>query len=159
MVSAPLIADYIIGSSERRLTPMQVNKLSYIAHGFTLAMTNKPLFSDKVEAWRYGPVIPTLYHELKGFGRKLIDVLPYCKTGLDDPGLVKRLAFTSSAIPKPHQHVVDQVLEVYGDWSAAGLSTKTHEKGSPWDECYRPGVRGIEIPNTVTQRYYKEQLV
>lgn len=36
---------------------MQVNKLSYLSYGFVLAIKNEKLFNDKVEAWRYGPVI------------------------------------------------------------------------------------------------------
>ena len=158
MVSAPLVADYIVGSSKTPLTPMHVNKLAYISHGFTLALEDQPLFSDRVEAWKYGPVIPTIYHELKWFGRNPIGVLPYCKTRLDDPDLEERLEFAASRMPKTHKPVVDRVMEVYGGWSAQGLSTKTHEEGSPWHECYRRGVRGIEIPDSVTKRYYKSQL-
>ncbi|MCC7437458.1 MAG: DUF4065 domain-containing protein [Armatimonadetes bacterium] len=43
------------------LTPMKLLKLVYIAHGWHLGIMGKPLISDEVQAWKYGPVIPKLY--------------------------------------------------------------------------------------------------
>ena len=40
-------------------------KLVYIAHGWTLALIDRPLVSDQIEAWRYGPVIPGIYHDFR----------------------------------------------------------------------------------------------
>lgn len=39
------------------LTHMQLQKLTYIAHGYYLALTGKPLLNECVSAWKYGPVI------------------------------------------------------------------------------------------------------
>jgi uncharacterized phage-associated protein len=33
-----------------------------------LAINKEPLIDERVEAWNYGPVIPSLYHEFKNFG-------------------------------------------------------------------------------------------
>src|SRR5437867_1299935 len=54
--------------SGRTLTNMQLQKLVYIAHGYTLAMTHDPLIRQSVEAWRYGPVIRDLYRALQKYG-------------------------------------------------------------------------------------------
>ena len=43
-------------------------KRVYIAHGLALAYRHKGLLDprfDKVEAWKYGPVIPSVYHSFK----------------------------------------------------------------------------------------------
>src|SRR5882762_236012 len=56
----------------KHLTPLQLIKLVYIAHGWYLALTQKPLISEQAEAWQYGPVIPSLYQEFKGFGNSFI---------------------------------------------------------------------------------------
>ena len=55
-----------------RIDPMKLQKLVYISHGWNLAIHGKPLISDPIQAWQYGPVIPVLYHEFKNSGRSWI---------------------------------------------------------------------------------------
>ena len=50
--------------SGQSLTPMQLLKLVFIAHGWMLGLYGEPLISDDVQAWKYGPVIPDLYQTL-----------------------------------------------------------------------------------------------
>ncbi|MCZ5581375.1 DUF4065 domain-containing protein [Escherichia coli] len=52
------------------LTHMQLQKLTYIAHGYYLALTGKPLLNECVSAWKYGPVIPGMYDAFKDYGNK-----------------------------------------------------------------------------------------
>ena len=54
------------------LTQMKLQKLVYIAHGFNLALVDSALLEDKIQAWQYGPVIPSLYGEFKSFGNSPI---------------------------------------------------------------------------------------
>jgi uncharacterized phage-associated protein len=37
-------------------------------HGYYLALTNAPRVDEFFEAWQYGPVSPTIYHDFKQFG-------------------------------------------------------------------------------------------
>jgi uncharacterized phage-associated protein len=58
------VADEILKIAKRKglhITPMQLLKLVYIAHGWSLAILGRDLFPDRIEAWKYGPVIPDLY--------------------------------------------------------------------------------------------------
>jgi hypothetical protein len=50
------------------LTPMQIQKLVYFAHGWNLAITGEPLIWERVEPWDYGPVVRNLYRNLREFG-------------------------------------------------------------------------------------------
>ena len=66
MAHSPLlIADYFIARSGGRITPLQVIKMAHIAHGYSLAIHNEPLVDEAVEAWKYGPVVPSLYYRAK----------------------------------------------------------------------------------------------
>jgi uncharacterized phage-associated protein len=47
------------------LSNLKLQKLVYYAQGFHLALTEKPLFDEAIEAWEHGPVVPGLYHKLK----------------------------------------------------------------------------------------------
>ncbi|WP_416366578.1 Panacea domain-containing protein [Sphingomonas aurantiaca] len=50
------------------LTQMQLQKLVFFAHGWTLAETGYALTEDDPEAWVYGPVYRDLYDHTKYFG-------------------------------------------------------------------------------------------
>src|SRR3977135_2921517 len=50
------------------LTPMKLQKLVYYPHGWRLGIVGKALLNEQIEAWEFGPVIPSLYHEFKEFG-------------------------------------------------------------------------------------------
>lgn len=52
----------------KTLTPMQLIKLVYLAHCWMLALYSRPLIEEPIEAWKYGPVIPVLYHDIKHYG-------------------------------------------------------------------------------------------
>ncbi|AVW92216.1 Panacea domain-containing protein [Celeribacter baekdonensis] len=55
------IANWFVVRAQREgrtLSIMSLLKLTYIAHGWHLEMQEVPLFSNRIEAWQYGPVIP-----------------------------------------------------------------------------------------------------
>ena len=54
--------------SKKPLTPMQLIKMIYIAHGWMLGIYKRPLIHNRIEAWKYNPVIPDLYQSLKRYG-------------------------------------------------------------------------------------------
>ena len=55
------------------VSPMKLQKLVYFAHGWHLAIHNRPLVNEQVEAWKFGPVFSDLYHQIKSFGNEKID--------------------------------------------------------------------------------------
>ena len=68
---AKRVAEYILWLANRDrnpLTPMQVLKLVYICHGWMLGLTGRPLIRESAQAWTYGPVVPSVYHQYKTWG-------------------------------------------------------------------------------------------
>ncbi len=156
MNSALMVADYIISRGDGRLNPLQVIKLTYISHGYTLALTGKPLIEDRIEAWKYGPVIPVLYHALKHYGWGNISQLYFCGTKFTDKNIDKRKNDLSEAMKTEEKVIMDRVMETYGSFTADQLSNLTHEDGTPWAECYVKGELFTEIPNSKIMKHYKE---
>jgi uncharacterized phage-associated protein len=151
------VANYFVRKAierggEELLTPMKLVKLVYIAHGWHLALFDEPLIGEAVEAWKYGPVVPTVYHDFKHYrdaqirkeavvakGRKL--VLP----DIDDDHVAAFL---------------DKVWDAYRRFTAGQLSTMTHEKNTPWytvwNEKGGSDRQGAIIPNELIRQHYKQ---
>jgi Uncharacterized phage-associated protein len=55
------------------ISNLKLQKLLYYVQGFALAMYDKPLFDEDIEAWMYGPVVPCVYQEYKEFGSGAIE--------------------------------------------------------------------------------------
>lgn len=54
--------------------PLKLQKLLYLAQGFSYAFNDRPLFDDDMEAWVHGPVVPSVYHTYKNFSFSPIDI-------------------------------------------------------------------------------------
>ncbi|RPA62155.1 DUF4065 domain-containing protein [Gordonia oryzae] len=117
---------------EDALTNMKLQKLLYYAQGHHLGSNGKPLFSDSLQAWSHGPVVPAVYHEFKRFGAAPIE--------LDDSD-----DFTWDRIDDDTSFYLGQVWNTYGGFTAARLRNMTHEE-APWLNAWGEGdLRGSTI--------------
>jgi uncharacterized phage-associated protein len=137
---ARAVASYLIGrSSPSGLDALQVMKLTYIAHGFTLALRNKALLEDDIEAWKYGPVIRRLYSSIPA-GSERFNALLQPMSGSD--------------MAANDRGIVDVVFDKYGKLSGPFLSTLTHRPGSPWHQTWTTYGRNAVIPKEVIRKHY-----
>jgi uncharacterized phage-associated protein len=157
---AKAVANYFLDNAQKdgvALTPMKLQKLIYFAHGWHLALLQKPLIDERIQAWEFGPVIRTVYDEFKGFGRGPI-------TGRADTIVMRdsELSFFRPEIPESDSQtrgLLDRVWEVYKDHSAYQLSALTHETGSPWAKAYsaNPGVRNLTIDDDDIRAFFEQK--
>ena len=47
--------------------PLKLQKLLYLAQGYSYAFYDEPLFEEDMEAWVHGPVVTSVYHEYKDY--------------------------------------------------------------------------------------------
>ena len=152
-----MVADYFIARTGGRLTPLQVIKLTYIAHGYSLALLNEPLIEETVEAWKYGPVVPSLYHAAKKYGGGKITELLYCGVPTNDRESVEgAIDFIEGHVSDEQKEVLDGVLDTYGKFTGFELTKMTHLQDTPWKRFYRPRSYGQKIPNQTIKEYYRE---
>jgi uncharacterized phage-associated protein len=142
------------------LTQMQLQKLTYIAHGWNLALNETRLVADELEAWDYGPVFPMLYDHAKYFGKSPISRLI---TDRDDDKISFFLG-TSAEHGKPYEallsgperEVLNRVWDRYKYYSAFTLSDLTHKPGTPWYETYFGRGKNAVIIDQLIQEHYLE---
>jgi len=118
----------------RQLTPMQLQKLVYFAYGWYLAITGERLIDERVEAWQWGPVIPSLYSAFREYGSDPIDDVPG-ELYFDGAKIkVRKFPLVSDDPGRDTiaRNVIRRVWEIYGKYSASQLSGMTHEPNSPW---------------------------
>lgn len=152
------VANYFIDLANKDNKPIHLLglvKRVYIAHGFALALLHRGLLDprfDKVEAWKYGPVIPSVYHSFKAFRRDDI-TKPTIMLHQDESG---QYDFIEPKIDvEQDKMIVEMVWKRYKDYSDSALVDLTHMRGTPWQVCYKEG-ENMEIPDSFTELYYKK---
>ena len=150
------IANYFLDlakGSGTTLSPMKIQKLVYYAHGWNLAIADAPLINEAVEAWEYGPVIPSIYHAFKKFGSGPITEKA-SRLELPEPSVIR---FVTPAVgDEETEEFLSAIWKGYGDLTAIQLSNLTHEVGSPWQKTYSEnrGRKGTEIPDSLIKEYF-----
>lgn len=137
MAKAIDIAKYFVSLSDSEagdtISNLKVQKLLYYAQGFSLVILGKPLFDEDILAWNHGPVVASVYHELKHFGSSEISFQD-CSVELDEAD----------------KQLLNDVYEVYGQFSAWKLRDMTHNE-APWIET----TVGDTIPRQKLIRHFK----
>ncbi|MFC4654909.1 Panacea domain-containing protein [Rheinheimera marina] len=140
----------VAASSGYSLTPMQVQKLVYIAHGISLAQRGLPLINEKINAWQYGPVIPEIYGRFRNYQSQPIPLA-------DLPESTR-----SSGIDTESLRILEDVVRNFARLSGGQLSELSHRVGSPWHSVWfdQKGheVRGAIIPDSLIRPHYQQIL-
>ena len=155
--SALSVANYFVKKSldgDKNLKPLKLMKLLYIAHGFMLAIADKSLLDsrfDKVEAWRLGPVIPSVYHSFKIYGNS-----PITKQTVVAKAVGGDVNFETPVLQdETAQRICNIVWQRYEGCSDSDLVTILHRPGTPWAMCYVEN-ENVPIPDSLTKLYYRK---
>ena len=139
MTTANEVAKYIIKSLP--VDNLKLQKLLYYSQGVHLVLYNKtPLFEDEIEAWDYGPVVPSVYHEYKKYG---FDIIP--STDED------------TNLSMEEMSTINQVLQYFGEMSGVALLNQTHYE-SPWKDAYKNRKSDNIITKESIYNYLKNSL-
>lgn len=141
---------------EKPVKPLALMKLVYIAYGNALGSMLRDVIDprfDRVEAWKYGPVIPSVYHSFKHFQNKPVTekAVVMIDSGAE-PSYVAPEIVDGKLLA-----VIKSVWEKFKNYSDSKLVDICHKPGSPWSQVYVEG-KNEEIPENITRRYYLYEL-
>jgi uncharacterized phage-associated protein len=97
------------------LSHMKLQKLIYCAYGWSLAVLDERLFAEKIQVWKYGPIINSVYCRFRRFGMRRITLLP-----------------KEELLEQHNKELILQVWDNYKSWTERNLSTASHEPDAPW---------------------------
>lgn len=123
------------------LTKLQMQKLLYYAQGFNLALYDKPIFDDDIQAWSYGPVVLKIHFAYKKFNSEPLTILDGLESNCLSPGTIK---------------LIRSVLHQYGSYDGWDLVHMTHNE-APWANAYQPGINAI-IPLDSLKDYFRGRI-
>jgi uncharacterized phage-associated protein len=130
MENAIDVARYFLGKADRDAgdapTHLWLQKLVYYAQAWNLVFLGRPLFQESVEAWKNGPVVPSVWQEYKKYE---MNVIP-------EQTVVGDSLFSSN---KESDNLLAVVWDRYGGLTASSLWKLTHSE-TPWKNA-RIGLR------------------
>lgn len=127
MVTALNVANNILerGFSENiDITPMKLQKLTYLVYKKYYQDTDKTLFQDKFEVWKYGPVVRSIYDAFKEYRGNAIK--QYYKE-LDGSVLI-----VNEEKSRLFKNAINAIWDKYKLYDGIPLSAMTHREGSAW---------------------------
>lgn len=121
------------------ISNLKLQKMLYYQQGFHLAYFDSPLSDDDIEAWMYGPVVPSIYHEFEKWGRNGIE--PDMSIDCD--------------MTDEEWRLFCKVYDIYGKYSAEGLIDMTHNE-TP--RQFTPTGKGNVISKDLMADFFKTRL-
>lgn len=123
---------------------IKMQKLLYYCKAWSLATLGHAIFPDKIQAWKHGPVVASLYPLHRG------------KITLEDwrYGNAKNVAPTG-------QKIANAVINVYGGLTGWELRDLTHTE-TPWKDAWNKSdqgsTQGVVIEDEAMKTYYSSKL-
>lgn len=152
LLSCHTVADYFLVRIDYQagdsISNLKLQKLCYYAQAWHLALWNKPMFNERIEAWAHGPAIPELYRRFKRYSWGAIDPQDLQTEPLEE-------------MHSDDLKFLEEVWTKYGRFSGRQLELKTHSE-APWKDAYGNTPKGQRCTREITHQamrdYYRKKL-
>ena len=102
------------------ITNLKLQKILYFVEAYFLSTLDRSLFLEEIHAWKFGPVIPDVYHIYKEHGASLIPA----ELG------------SSEGIEESDGKLIASVWEFFDKYSASRLVDMSHSH-EPWIKAFK----------------------
>ncbi len=121
------------------ISNLKIQKLLYYAQGYTLAITDKPLFDNEIVAWANGPAVESVYHHYKSY----------------ESNCITPEEFNVKLIPDEVLDILEDVFLNFGQYSDWKLRDMTHNE-TPWQNTLKNSVINIDEIKKYFKNHYIE---
>lgn len=133
----------LLSVTDIELSNLHMQKILYMCHVFHVGRhQGAPLFDEPFEAWDYGPVLPSLYREIRFFGADPVEDI-----------------WSDLSIPKADTSeyaIIKEIGALLAKKTGGELVGITHHPQGAWEKNYQPGQRHIKIPLQDVEEEYKK---
>ncbi|SEO04247.1 Uncharacterized phage-associated protein [Paracoccus alcaliphilus] len=149
------IANFVLDFCERNgrtVTNLSLQKIVYFCHVWSLIELGKPLIRHKFEAWEYGPVLPYLYREFKGFDRSPI----MGRAKQIDP-MTGQHRIVECSFDHETDVMLSKIVAFYSRLRASDLVELSHAEGGPWHAVWNHGGKvnpGMKLDDVAIRDFY-----
>lgn len=157
--SALEVARHIINYSnqaEQFLSVLKLQKIMYFVQAKFLISQGRPCFADNIEAWDFGPVVPSVLHEFLRFG--LYSIPPVTHYFVDDEKAyfgIRKVEFLDRTISDEDKAAIDEVVDYFAEYSSVDLTDLT-QKQKPWTDAYCRDCQNV-IPVDGIRTYFADR--
>lgn len=137
------VCKYFYDLSNHNLLNLRLQSLLYFSQGWALGYDIGPLFTENIEAWVSGPVVPIVW--------QLCQPGPYCRVSLGDPALLLREQVT----------LLSSIWSKYGNKASLAQLAKWNTDSPPWIEArmYSTLAKPATIDLRSMQKHFSERTV
>lgn len=139
MRKAESVANYVIAYGMKIGHPvsnLQLQKILYYIQVHFLKKKGIPFFKDEIEAWQFGPVIPTVFYQYAAFGPAPITMFKTQKIDLE----------------QEEKKDLEKIVKEKAVLSLLEIVADTNKKGKAWDLYYKVNKRNV-IPKKAMELY------
>jgi uncharacterized phage-associated protein len=159
--SAIAVANWFINrkkTDQCDITHLKIQKLLYYAQGWHLAYFDTVLFEDAIFAWKYGPVIHSIYNALKIVDKEQQIIELIYGYLIDNGKYIPAISYIDQD-DKETLIFLDEFWSSYSKYNPWMLVNSTHQAGTPWTqviEAYNSGKSFNDIiPIELLKFYFK----
>ena len=136
---------------------MKLQKILYFVQAEFLISQGRVCFADDIEAWNFGPVVPTVFREFKVFGSCLImPVTHYFVEDKNEFFNIRKVEFKDNLISDEDKAVIDEVVNYFADFSSVALTELTL-KQFPWKNAYSDCCRNVITAESIRNYFLSRE--